>query len=107
MDRNSAYYELLERYRPMVWRLCWRHARGDWDRCNDLVQEVSIALWEHFGQLRPNATTQEQRAWVRWQARSVLDLQRRKHTSSPSRSPTPWPRPWSTNQRATRRRWPR
>ena len=28
MDRNSAYYELLERYRPMVWRLCWRHARG-------------------------------------------------------------------------------
>lgn len=78
MDRNSAYYKLLERYRPMVWRLCWRHARGDWDRCNDLVQEVSIALWEHFGQLRPNATPQEQRAWVRWQARSVLDLQRRK-----------------------------
>jgi RNA polymerase sigma factor (sigma-70 family) len=78
MDRNSAYYELLERYRPMVWRLCWRHARGDWDRCNDLVQEVSIALWEHFGQLRHDATTQEQRAWVRWQTRSVLDLQRRK-----------------------------
>ena len=78
MDRNNAYNELLERYRPMVWRLCWRHARGDWDRCNDLVQEVSIALWEHFGQLRPDTTTQEQRAWVRWQARSVLDLQRRK-----------------------------
>lgn len=78
MDRNSAYYELLERYRPMVWRLCWRHARGDWDRCNDLVQEVSIALWERFGQLPPDAPPQVQRAWVRWQTRSVLDLQRRK-----------------------------
>ena len=73
MDRQSAYTELLERYRPLVWRMCWFGARGNWDRCNDLVQEVSIALWRHFGQLRPDATLQEERAWVSWQTRSALD----------------------------------
>ena len=78
MEQDRAYYELLERHRRMVWNLCRRAARGDWDRTNDLVQEVSIALWERFGQLRPDASPQEERAWVRWQARSVLDLQRRK-----------------------------
>lgn len=77
MDRQSAYTELLERYRPLVWRMCWFRARGNWDRCNDLVQEVSIALWLHFDALRPDATPAEKRAWIYWQCRSTLDLQRR------------------------------
>lgn len=77
MDRQRAYTELLERYRPLVWRMCWFRARGNWDRCNDLVQEVSIALWLHFDALRPDATPAEKRAWIYWQCRSTLDLQRR------------------------------
>jgi RNA polymerase sigma factor (sigma-70 family) len=77
MDRQRAYTELLERYRPLVWRMCWFSARGNWDRCNDLVQEVSIALWLHFDALRPDATPGEKRAWIYWQSRSILDLQRR------------------------------
>ena len=77
MDRQRAYTEMLERYRPLVWRMCWFRARGNWDRCNDLVQEVSIALWLHFDALRPDATPAEKRAWIYWQCRSTLDLQRR------------------------------
>ena len=61
----------------MVWHLCWLSARGDYEQCRDLVQEVSLALWLHFDMLRPEASQQEERAWVRWQTRSVLDLKRR------------------------------
>lgn len=73
MNRHDAYLALLDRHRPMVWRMCWLRARGDWERCRDLVQEVSIALWLHFDKLRPDATPGEERAWVRWLTRSTLD----------------------------------
>ena len=82
MSRHSAYTELLQRHRKMVWRLCWKYARGHYDRCCDLVQEVSIALWIHFDDLRPDTLPEEERAWVHWWARSVLDLQRRKERPS-------------------------
>lgn len=78
MDRNSAYTDLLQRHRNTVWRLCLQRSRGDMERCRDLMQEVCIALWLHFDQLRPDATPHEERAWVCWQCRSTLDLLRRK-----------------------------
>lgn len=77
MDRQSAYTKLLRRHRLMVWRMCWMSAKGNWARCNDLVQEVSIAMWLHFDTLRADATPGEERSWVYWQCRSSLDLQRR------------------------------
>ena len=72
MDRNKAYTDLLLRYRNMLWGLCWQRSGGDRDRCCDLLQEVSIALWENFGKLRPNSTPEQEQAWVRWQAHSVF-----------------------------------
>lgn len=72
MNRNNAYTTLLMRHRDMLWRLCWRMANGDPDRCSDLLQEVSIALWENFDKLNPDASSHQERAWVRWQARSVF-----------------------------------
>ena len=57
----------------MVWRMCWLRSRGDHERCRDLVQEVCIALWLRFGGLRAGATPREERAWVRWVARTTLD----------------------------------
>lgn len=71
-DRNAAYTSLLMRHSKMLWRLCRRRAGDDRDRCRDLMQEVSIALWEHLDKLHPNADTAQERAWVRWQARSVF-----------------------------------
>lgn len=73
MDTHGAYTELLLRHRSKVWSLCWRYARGDWERCRDLVQEVSAALWQHFGLLRPNAHPLEERAWVILYTRRTLD----------------------------------
>lgn len=66
----------------MIWRMCWLHAWGNWDRCCDLEQEVAIALWLHFDTLRPNVTPEEERAWVRWQSRNVIDHQLRKNRIS-------------------------
>lgn len=83
MQNFDPFDELLKRHRPMVWRMCWISAHGNYERCRDLVQEVSIALWRHFGQLRPDATLQEERAWVRWQTRSALDFQRRMQRPTP------------------------
>lgn len=77
MTDHKPFNELLQRHRTMVWRMCWVGAWGNYERCRDLVQEVSIALWRHFDQLRPDASPQEKRAWVRWQTRSVIDFQRR------------------------------
>lgn len=74
MERNpQAYTELLRRHRSLVWTLCWARARGDYERCRDLVQEVSLSLWEHFGRLRPNAGPLQERAWVLWHTRTVLN----------------------------------
>lgn len=73
MNRHDSYTELLRRHRRRVWRMCWLYAGGDFERCRDLVQEVSLALWEHYGKLRPDAHPMEERAWVTWQTRTVLN----------------------------------
>lgn len=57
----------------MVWRGCWVRARGNYERCRDLVQEVSIALWLHLDQLRTDVSPKEEQAWVWWMTRTTLD----------------------------------
>lgn len=64
---------MLLRHRTMLWRMCMRRARGNSDICRDLVQEVSLSLWEHYDNLRPNVSLLEERAWVFWHTRTVLD----------------------------------
>ncbi len=59
--------------------MCWMYANGDWEHCRDLVQEVSLSLWEHYGKLRPNAHAWEERAWVVWHTRSTLNHLHRAH----------------------------
>lgn len=84
---QQAYTALLSRHRHLVWTLCWARAHGDRERCRDLVQDVSLSLWEHFGKLRPGATPFEERAWVAWHTRSVLDHLHRR--PSPTLVPLP------------------
>lgn len=72
MNLHNAYTALLMRHRKMLWRMCWHWTGGDHDRCCDMLQEVSLALWENFEKLRPDATPGQERSWVRWQTRSVL-----------------------------------
>lgn len=72
MDRNDAFTAMLMRHSKMLWRMCWHHVGGDTERCTDMLQEVYIMLWEQFDKLRPEASLAQERAWVRWQARSVF-----------------------------------
>ena len=79
-DQHHKYTSLLERQREMLWYMCWKRTNGNYDRCQDLLQEVSIQLWENLGKLRPNSTLWQERAWVRWQARSVFYQAGRRRT---------------------------
>ena len=72
MDDKEQYTALLLRHRKLVWKLCSRYAKSDCDLCADLVQEVSIALWERYGQLRPGSSFFVERRWVNLNTRSVL-----------------------------------
>lgn len=83
MDSQSEYTELLRRHLTMIWGMCWVSVKGNYERCRDLVQDVSIALWLRFDRLRPDASAQEERAWVRWWTRSVIDFERRRQRLSP------------------------
>lgn len=68
----------MQRHREAVWRVCWRYAKGDRAQCENMVQEVWIALWLRFDELKTDVTEWEQRAWVKRITRSVLvDLYRR------------------------------
>lgn len=87
MDRHATYTALLSRYRQLVWSLCWTRARGNVEQCRDLVQEVSLSLWEHYGKLRLDASPFEERAWVTWHTRTVLNHLHRR--PSPTLVPLP------------------
>ena len=80
MKAPSAYSALMQRHRRRVWSMCWLYSDGDWERCRDLVQEVTISLWQHYGKLREGANYFEERAWVVWHTRTVLNhLHRKRH----------------------------
>lgn len=79
MNREASYTDMLRRHRQMLWRMCIRRARGNRDTCLDLVQEVSLSLWEHYGDMRQGTSLFEERAWVFWHARTVLDHLHRRH----------------------------
>ncbi len=74
----ADYTAFMQLHRETVWGVCWRFAHGDRECCRDMVQEVYMALWLKFGQLRSDSNEWQQRAWVRKTSRSVLvDLYRR------------------------------
>lgn len=73
MKSQHSYTDLLYRHRSLVWTLCWARAHGDYEYCRDLVQEVSLSLWEHYGSLRPKANVLQERSWVFWHTRTVLN----------------------------------
>ena len=76
--KYDAYNAFMLRHRETVWQACWRFAKGDYERCRDMVQEVYLTLWLHFDELDENYNELQQRVWVKRVTRSVLvDLYRR------------------------------
>jgi len=77
-QQYDAYCAFIERHRETVWRTCYHFAKGNRVACEDMVQEVWIALWLRFDQLKTNAPELMQRAWLKRVTQSVLvDLYRR------------------------------
>lgn len=85
MKEHGTYSALMQRYRKRVWSMCWAYAGGDLECCRDLVQEVTISLWQHYGKLREGASPFEERAWVVWHTRTVLNHlhRRQRHVYEP------------------------
>ena len=63
---------LIERHCRLIRKLCWWRSSGDESLCDDLVQECYLAMWVHFGSLRPEVHAMQETAWVVWQCRSVF-----------------------------------
>lgn len=63
--------------------MCHDASNGDREKCRDLFQDVSLRLWLHFGELRPDAKPHERKAWVEWQVRHVLEHAGRRQQPEP------------------------
>lgn len=76
MNTADPYTTLILRHKKLIWHLCRRYAKRDADRCCDLVQEVSIALWEYYGRRKPGNGFLAESRWV---ARNTNTLLRNMH----------------------------
>ena len=72
MDIYDRYRTLMLRHQGMVWLRCLRHSLGNSDRARDLYQDVMLNVWERLEHLSPEATTDEERRWLKTQTRSVI-----------------------------------
>lgn len=75
--KYEQFDDLIESYRKLIRKLCWRHSSGSESQCNELVQDCYISIWSHLPSLRPDAHRLQQTAWVVLQCRSVFSHRRR------------------------------
>ena len=78
MDKEARYTAIVKRCEKAIRAMCRVRAKGDSDRCDDLVQDVLLSLWEHIDSLRIGATIRQENAWAMWHTRTVLDHLHRK-----------------------------
>ena len=83
MIRHETFTDLLRNYSKLIWSMCHDAAHGDYEQCRDLFQDVSLRLWQHFEELRPDAQPYECKAWVEWQTRHVLEHAGRRQRPEP------------------------
>lgn len=77
MNDHDTFNRLFRTYGAIVWSMCKSSSHGDYERCRDLFQDVSVRLWMHIGDLRPDAKPHEEKSWVEWQTRHVLSHSRK------------------------------
>lgn len=77
MSNHDTLTRLLRTYGGIIWSMCRSASHDDYERCRDLFQDVSVRLWLHIGDLRPDAKPHEEKAWVEWQTRHVLSHSRK------------------------------
>ena len=76
-DKYKLFDDLINRYRRLIRKLCWRYSSGSENWCDKLVQDCYIAIWSHLPSLRPDAHPLQRTAWVVLQCRSVFSHRRR------------------------------
>ena len=72
MNRYDAFDALVARHRRLIRGLCWWKAGGQAWLMSELMQEVTTQLWHYRHKLRPTASLNEEREWVRFHCRSVF-----------------------------------
>ena len=72
MGKEERYRQLLLMHRKVIWAVCYFYAHGEKKLVEDLVQEVSVALFMQIDDLNPDATVLQERKWVRWRSRAVI-----------------------------------
>lgn len=75
--KYELFDDLIQRYRGLIRRLCWRHSSGDEALCEELVQDCYVSIWYHLASLRSGVHALQQAAWVAWQCRSVFSHRKR------------------------------
>ena len=75
--KYEQFDDLINRYRKLIRKLCWRHSSGSESQCDELVQDCYISIWCHLPSLRPDAHPLQRTAWVVLQCRSVFSHWRR------------------------------
>lgn len=66
------FYDLLERHKALIERLCIRRASGNFRRSADLIQECYIFLWRHEKQFSADMSLSHEKARVYWLCRSAF-----------------------------------
>ena len=75
--KYEQFDDLINRYRKLIRKLCWRHSSGSDSQCDELVQDCYISIWCHLPSLRPAAHPLQRTAWVVLQCRSVFSHRQR------------------------------
>ena len=75
--KYEQFDDLINRYRKLIRKLCWRHSSGSESQCDELVQDCYISIWCHLPSLRLAAHPLQRTAWVVLQCRSVFSHRRR------------------------------
>ena len=57
--KYEQFDDLIERYRKLIRKLCWRHSSGSQSQCDELVQDCYISIWCHLPSLRLDVTVLE------------------------------------------------
>ncbi|MBR1766100.1 MAG: sigma-70 family RNA polymerase sigma factor [Bacteroidales bacterium] len=80
---QRQFVQMMERQKTFIWRMCYRACGREKERCKDLVQEVCLALWRGFSNLREKENIKLEKAWVWWHIRtqiSHLERERKEDT---------------------------
>lgn len=75
---DERYIDMMYRHRRFLWYRCLRHAYGDDALARELYQMTLHAVWAHLPKLAADATADQERRWLKAQARSVASHHRRR-----------------------------